>query len=710
MAECCHHQSSGEASSASSARAPGPGYYTCPMHPEVMQKGPGICPKCGMALDPMDAGAMPDDSELRDMTRRLVVAAVLSVPVVILGMAHWLHGTNFAHWSEGAVSQGIQAVLSAVVLFGCGWPFLQRAWQSLRNRSANMFTLIATGTLAAWGFSMFVLFFPGRAGAEGVYFEAAAVIVTLVLVGQVLELRARLRTGDALRALLDLAPVMAWKLDDRGLAEEVPLESVQPGDLLRVKPGGKVPVDGVVVAGHGTLDESMLTGESWPIEAAPGAKVRAGTLNTTGTMDLRAEAVGAGTLLSQIVELVAQAQRARAPVQELADRVSAVFVPTVVACAVLAFAAWMFFLGSIAMALTAAVSVLIIACPCAIGLAVPMSIATGIGRAARLGVLVRQPAALERLEKIDTVCLDKTGTLTEGRPEVVKTVLVPGGDEKFFWSAAAALESRSGHPLAGAIVRASEPHVAGDAGLEEFHSEAGGGVMGKLAGVEVRAGTPEFAGSASAPVSWQEGYSRVDVSADGRWLGTFLLEDVVRPSARPSLEELRRSGIRVVMLTGDREGVARKVAGELGIAEFRAGMKPAEKAEAVRGLQADGRRVCMAGDGVNDAPALAAADVGLAMGAGSDVAKETADLVLVQGSLQGVTRAFALGRAIMRNVRQNLFLAFAYNTLGIPLAAGVLYPLTGWLLSPMIAGAAMSLSSVSVIANALRLNRIRIGA
>ncbi|MBJ7259105.1 MAG: cadmium-translocating P-type ATPase [Chthoniobacterales bacterium] len=697
MSACCGH---GEKQQPAATATGGP--YICPMHPEVVRDRPGDCPVCGMALEPA-RGATDDGGEMRDMTRRLAVAAALAIPVVAMAMAHMVPSSAFAHWSHGTAARWWQAILSTPVLFWCGWPFLRRAWQSLLNRSPNMFTLIATGTLAAWGFSMSALVFPGWASTDAIYFEAAAVIITLVLAGQVLELRARRRTGDALRALMDLAPATAWLVQPDDSAREVPLPDVSVGDILRVKPGGKVPVDGEVTAGRSTLDESMLTGESMPVEISPGAKVRAGTINGSGAFDLRTVAVGPTTMLSQIVELVALAQRARAPVEDLADRVAAVFVPAVAACALLSFASWILLTGSWSMAVTASVAVLIIACPCAIGLAVPVSIAVGVGRAARLGVLVRQPSALERLEHTDTLCLDKTGTLTEGRPEVAEVVCAPGVPESEVWSLAAALESRSEHPLGAAVVRGAEALGLKPAAVEDFFSSSGGGVGGRVKGAAVRAGTPEFAGIAGPDNN--EARSRIDVSANGEWMGTFFLADRIKPSARAALEKLRAGGVRTVMLTGDREPVARLVASELGIGEFRAGMTPQAKAAAVEEMRAQGRHVCMAGDGVNDAPALAAADTSIAMGAGSDVAKEAADLVLVHGSLDGVVRAFALGRAIMRNVRQNLFLAFAYNVLGIPIAAGLLYPVTGWLLDPMMAGAAMSLSSVSVIANALRLNR-----
>jgi Cu+-exporting ATPase len=693
MAECCH----GGARPAVHA-APAGARYTCPMHPEVVRDGPGDCPKCGMALEPMGVpveGA--DEAELRSMMRRLVACALLTAPVFVLAMAH----------VHGAASMWFQAAASGVVLFWGGWPFLRRAWQSLVNRSANMFTLIATGTLAAWFFSMAVLLRPAFFGGVGVYFEAAAVIITLVLAGQVLELRARRRTGDALRALMDLAPATAWKVTESGGVVEVPLPEVTAGDRLRVRAGDKVPVDGEVVSGSGVLDESMLTGESVAVVVERGRTVRAGTLNHEGSFDLQASAVGSATLLAQIVELVAQAQRGRAPVQDLADRVSAVFVPLVVAASVVTFAVWMLAGGGWAPAVTNAVAVLIIACPCAIGLAVPMSLMVGIGRAARAGVLVRQPAALERLGRVGVLCVDKTGTLTEGRPRVERIEAAPDTATERVLALAASLAAHSGHPLAGAIARRAEEDGVALFHVDGFASTPGGGMEGDIVGVRFKAGTAAFAG-ADGGAAEDDGLSRVVVSERGRWLGSLRLEDAVKPSALEALKALRQRGLRVVMLTGDRESVAQRVARQLGVEDVRAGLLPGDKAAAVSALQSGGAQVCMAGDGVNDAPALAAADTGIAMGAGSDVAKETADFVLVHGSLEGVVRVFHLGDAITRNVRQNLFLAFAYNTLGIPLAAGVLYPFTGWLLSPMLAGAAMSLSSVSVIANALRLARVRV--
>ncbi|MCX6845434.1 MAG: copper-translocating P-type ATPase [Verrucomicrobia bacterium] len=700
MAECCHHKN----------QVPTPahhfvGRYTCPMHPDVVQDMPGDCPFCGMPLEALGLPKVGDDTELRDLTRKLVESAILTLPVFILGMAHLLHGSALANWAVSDIGRWLQAALATVVVFWCGWPFQCRAWASLRHHSANMFTLITAGTLAAWGFSMAVMLAPKWIGSANLYFEAAAVIITLVLAGQVMEQRARQRTGQALRALMDLAPATAWKTAPDGTFIEVALEEIHSGDIVRVRPGGKVPVDGIVVSGTSTVDESLLTGESLPVPVQVGSKAHAGTINGAGSFDLHAEGVGAATLLAQIIALVAEAQRGRAPVQDLADRVAAVFVPVVFAVAVLAFLAWIFFAGSLPMAITAAVSVLIIACPCAIGLAVPMSIMVGVVRAARSGILVRQPAALERLAKIDTVCLDKTGTLTEGRPEVTRILCAQGITEAQVLRIARALEEHSEHPLAAAIVRrATEQGVAAVSAVD-FQSTPGGGVSGKVDSKEVKVGTPGFAGTERANISSELAASRIDVAEAGRWLGTFLLADAIKPSARESLDRLSQRGLHIVMLTGDNQEVAADISAKLRITDFRAGLAPGDKAKVITAMQAKGRRVCMAGDGVNDAPALALADTSIAMGAGSDVAKETADFILVHGSLEGIARTFELGHAIMRNVRENLFLAFAYNALGIPLAAGVLYPFTGWLLSPMIAGAAMSLSSVSVIANALRLGR-----
>jgi len=679
------------------------------MHPEVVQPTPGDCPICGMALEPVGPpAAETDTTELRDMTQRLIVAALLTLPVFLLGMAHLFHGSTLAAWSDTPGARWLQAALTTIVLFWGGWPFLRRAAASVRHRSANMFTLIAMGTLAAWAFSLAALLAPHTLGTRDLYFEAAAVIITLVLAGQVMELRARQRTGHALRALMDLAPATAWKRQTDSSFREVPLAEVERGDILRVQPGGKIPVDGIVVAGQSTVDEATLTGESLPVDVARGQQVRAGTVNGAGSFDLQAEGVGASTLLAQIVQLVAQAQRGRAPVQDLADRVAAVFVPIVIAVALVAFVAWLAFAGSLPLAVTAAVTVLIIACPCAIGLAVPMSIMVGVGRAARAGVLVRRPAALEQLDKIDTLCLDKTGTLTAGQFHVVEIRRADGVSPEELLTTAAALEAHSEHPLAAALVLLARERELPLPAVENFTAHAGGGVAARLDGRDIRVGRPEFAGTSGDDAGSESGLTRIDVSAEGRWLGSFFLADTPKPSAAAAIAQLQHLRLRLVMLTGDRLEVARRVAQDLHLGEFHAGLHPPDKARLIRQMQQDdGRRVCMAGDGVNDAPALAAADTSIAMGAGSDVAKETADFILVHGSLDGIVRTFTLGRAIMRNIRQNLFLAFAYNTLGIPLAAGVLYPFTGWLLSPMIAGAAMSLSSVSVIANALRLGRHR---
>lgn len=701
MSDCSSHDSSSPVG-AELAAAP----YTCPMHPEVVRALPGDCPRCGMALA---ASGVPqageDKAELRGMTRRLVIAAILTLPVFVLGMAHWFEGSALAHWAAEDTSRWVQAVLATVVLFGVGWPFLVRAVSSLRHRSANMFTLVAIGTLAAWGFSVAGLIVPDWTVGNDLYFEAAAVIITLVLAGQVMELRAHRRTGDSLRALMDLAPEVASQKQTDGSFLEIPLAEVVAKDVLLVRPGAKLPVDGKVLSGSSTVDESMLTGESLPIDVVPGNSVRAGTINGRGSFEMEAEEVGSSTVLAGIVQLVAQAQRGHAPVQDVADRVASFFVPAVVGAALLAFVGWFTLGGSLPMALTAAVSVLIIACPCAIGLAVPMAIMVGVGRAARAGVLVRKPAALEALQGVDVLCLDKTGTLTEGRPEVTETRTAQGVSPERLLSLAASLEGRSEHPLATAIVRRAQAQGVATLAVEDFVATPGGGVEGRIDGLWVRIGSPAFTGQDDGTKGAESGSSRMDVVADGHWLGTFLLADAIKPSAKAALESLQSLGLRVVMLTGDREGVARRVAAELGLIDFRAGLSPEDKAAAVRSLEHAGERVCMAGDGVNDAPALAVARASIAMGAGSDVAKETADFILVQGSLDGVVRTFSLGRAIMGNIRQNLFLALAYNSLGIPLAAGVLYPFTGWLLSPMVAGAAMSLSSVSVIANALRLAR-----
>ena len=681
--------------------------YTCPMDPQVVQDGPGLCPLCGMALEPMTptAGAA-DDTELRDMTRRLIAAAALTLPVFVLGMAPMLHAS--AAWGNG-----VSLPLSAVVVFGIGWPVFARAWTALRHRTANMFTLIALGTAAAWGVSAAAVLAPHLFPAEyrdehgqlPVYFESAAVIVTLVLLGQVLELRARRSTGDAIRALLELRPDAARRVNADGTEEDVPLTDVHPGDRLRVRPGGNVPVDGVVHDGSGPVDESMLTGEPVPVLKQPGDRVTGGTRATTGTFVLTATAVGEDTVLARIVALVAAAQRTRAPLQSLADRVAAWFVPAVVLVALLTFALWAAFGPSLSAAVVNAVAVLVIACPCALGLATPVSVTVGVGRGARAGVLVRTADVLERLATIDTVVIDKTGTLTAGKPALVSVVPAAGFDEQQLVRLAAALEAGSEHPLAAAIVAAARggalPRV------DHFEAVPGQGVRGTVDGAEVRVGNAAFidpgALAARADELRASGQTAVFVAVNGRAAGVLGLADPLKPTAAEAVRRLTASGVRVVMLTGDARATADAVARQVGITEVHAAVPPEGKAAVVEALKRAGRRVAMAGDGINDAPALAAADVGIAMGTGTDVAVEAAGVTLVGGDLLGIVRARALGRATVRNVRQNLAFAFVYNLLGVPVAAGALYPVFGVLLSPMLAAAAMSLSSVSVIANALRL-------
>ncbi|MDJ0943893.1 MAG: copper-translocating P-type ATPase [Kiloniellales bacterium] len=696
--------------------------YTCPMHPEVLRDGPGDCPVCGMALEPRVVPLEPAaNPELIDMTRRFWLGAALTLPLVLLAMGHMLPA--LAAVIPAQASAWLQLLLATPVVLWAGWPFFQRGWASLVSRNLNMFTLIALGTGAAYAFSVVAALAPGvfpaafrdAQGAVGVYFEAAAVIVVLVLLGQVLELRARERTGGALRALLDLAPRTALRVAPDGRDEELPLELVQVGDLLRVRPGEKVPVDGKIVEGAGAVDESMVTGESMPVEKGPGAKVIGGTLNGSGSFVLRAEHVGSETLLARIVQMVAQAQRSRAPIQRVADRVAAVFVPAVVAVAVLAFGLWAL-LGpppSLAYALVAAVSVLIIACPCALGLATPMSIMVGTGRGAQAGVLIKEAAALERLEAVDTLVVDKTGTLTEGRPVVQAVEPLGGHSEAEVLCLAASLERGSEHPLARAILDAAQARGLALEAAEDFHAEAGQGVRGRVAGRRVALGNGRLlaqfgleAGAAErAEALRAEGQTVIYLVVEEALAGLIGVADPVKATTPAALEALRAEGLRVVMLTGDNRTTAEAVARRLGIAEVEAEVLPAGKAAVVEGLKAQGAVVAMAGDGVNDAPALAAADVGIAMGSGTDIAIESAGVTLVRGDLAGILRARRLSRATLGNIRQNLFFAFVYNALGVPLAAGALYPVFGLLLSPMVAAAAMSLSSVSVIANALRLRR-----
>ncbi|MBX3744219.1 MAG: cadmium-translocating P-type ATPase [Verrucomicrobiae bacterium] len=703
--------------------------YTCPMHPEVVQDHPGACPKCGMALEPQTLvpEAEEDDSELRDMTRRFRWGAVLTLPVFVVAMAHLVPAWRHAEWAVGEVSRWGQFLLTTPVVAWAGWPFFVRAWRSLVHRSLNMFTLIALGVGAAYLFSAAAMLFPqwfppgtGHPGKPALYFEAAAVVTVLVLLGQVLELRARQRTGSALKALIGLSPKTARRVTPEG-DEEVPLDAVKPGDLLRVRPGEKVPVDGIVVEGRTSIDESMLTGEPLPVEKEPEAKVSGGTLNTTGGIVMRAERVGAETLLARIVDLVAQAQRSRAPIQSLADKVAAWFVPAVLVVAAATFVAWMAWGPEprLGFAITNAVAVLIIACPCALGLATPMSVMVGVGRGAQAGVLIRNAEAIEKLARITTLAVDKTGTLTEGKPRLAQVLPADGFSADEVLGLAASLEQASEHPLAHAVTLAAKESNIPLSAPTGFQSLTGGGVSGTVDGRRVMVGKPEFLRdsgvsgvdsleSVAAPLQ-AGGAIALFVAVDDHAAGTLIVGDSIKPSTPRALDELRQLGVRVVMLTGDHPRTAGAVADSLGIASYHAGMTPQQKHEQVLALKATGQVVGMAGDGINDAPALAAADVGIAMGTGTDIAMESAGVTLVKGDLRGLVRAIRLGRAMMSNIRQNLFFAFLYNALGIPIAAGVLFPIVGVLMSPMLAGVAMSFSSVSVIANSLRLRNARLG-
>jgi Cu+-exporting ATPase len=708
--------------------------YTCPMHPEVVQFGPGACPQCGMALEPLDplAGHDHDDPEYASMRLRFSVAVTLATPLLVISMlggmlAPMLERDMHLHLTAGELNW-IEFALATPVVLCCGWPFFQRFWASLANRSLNMFTLIGLGTGAAYLDSLIATAFPqifpasfrDTHGAAPVYFEAAAVITTLVLLGQVLELRARQKTSGAIRALLSLAPKQAHKIGADGSEQDVPLEHIVTGDCVRVRPGESVPVDGVIREGASALDESMLTGESLPVEKTVGDRVTGGTLNSSGSFLMQAERVGSETTLAQIVKLVSEAQRSRAPMQRLADKVASYFVPLVIAAAILAFAAWATSgpAPRFAHALVAAVAVLIIACPCALGLATPMSIMVAVGRGAAAGVLVRNAEALETLARVDTLVIDKTGTLTEGKPELAEVHLFPGANglaENDVLTLAASLESPSEHPLARAIVRAAQGKGISLDKVENFRATAGGGVSGNVHGREILAGAQGFlsergvADAKSPPLEndWlaDRTGSAILVAVDGLLAAQFILRDQVKGSARDALAALRAQGLRIVMLSGDRRETAMAVAQQVGIAEVEAGVRPEQKSEVIRRLRREGRVVAMAGDGVNDAPALAAAQVGIAMGTGTDVAIENAGIVLLKGDLHGILRARRLSQATIANIRQNLAFAFLYNALGIPIAAGVFYPVFGWLLSPMIASAAMSFSSVSVIANALRLRK-----
>ncbi|HKC13802.1 MAG TPA: heavy metal translocating P-type ATPase [Vicinamibacteria bacterium] len=697
-----------------------PGDYVCPMHPEVVRSEPGSCPICGMALEPRTAAAVEErNPELEDLTRRFWASLILTVPVFLLAMTDMLPGRPL-HIPPRAQGLLEMALATPVVLWG-GWPFFQRMWASFLHRRPNMFTLIGLGTGAAYLYSLAATLFPsafpasfrGHGGQIDRYFEAASVVVVLVLLGQVLELRARSRTSGAIRALLSLAPRTARRLEAEGTEADVPLEQVRPGDRLRVRPGERIPVDGVVAEGASAVDESMITGESIPVEKTPGGRVTGGTVNGNGTLVMRAERVGTETLLAQIVRMVGEAQRSRAPIQRLADVVSGYFVPAVVIASALTFTVWSVRGPEprLAHALLAAVAVLIVACPCALGLATPMSIMVGVGRGARAGVLIRDAAALETLEKVDTLVVDKTGTLTEGKPRLVT---VEGGEEAELLGLAASLERGSEHPLAAAVVARAQAKGLLLRPVTGFQARTGLGVTGRVGGRTVALGSQALLEELAAPPGplaeraetlRREGQTVVFLAVDGRAVGLFGVTDPIKPSTPEALRLLRELGLRVVMLTGDSATTAAAVARELGLDGFEADVRPEGKAEVVKQLQAQGHVVAMAGDGINDAPALASAQVGIAMGTGTDVAMESAGVTLVKGDLRGIARAIRLSRATMRNVRQNLFFAFVYNALGVPIAAGVLYPLFGLLLSPMVAAAAMSFSSVSVITNALRLRK-----
>ena len=694
--------------------------YTCPMHPQIRQSGPGACPICGMALEPeMPSANIGPNPELADMTRRFWIGLVLALPVMIVEMS----GHFGTHWFAPALSNYIQFAFATPAVLWAGWPLFVRGAQSLATGNLNMFTLIAMGTGVAYAYSAVATLVPSifpdafrSHGAPAVYFEAASMIIVLVLIGQVLELRARAATSGAIRALLDLAPRTARRVNADGSDEEIALDQVNAGDRLRVRPGDKVPVDGVVLEGHSSLDESMVTGESMPVGKNKGARVIGGTINRSGSFVMRADKIGRDTLLSQIVQMVASAQRSRAPIQRLADQVAAWFVPAVIVAALAAFAAWAAFGPEprFAYALVAAVSVLIIACPCALGLATPMSIMVGVGRGAQEGVLIKNAEALERLEKIDTLVVDKTGTLTEGKPKVVAVVALPGFDEAQVLRFAASAERGSEHPLAAAIVKAAAERGIELAAVHEFDSPAGKGVTAEVEDKRVALGSAKFLAEMNidiAPLSQEaerlrgEGATAVFLSIDGKLAGVIAIADPVKATTPEALRALAAENIRVVMLTGDNRTTALAVARRLGIAQVEADVLPEQKSAVIDKLAREGRAVAMAGDGVNDAPALASAQVGIAMGTGTDVAMESAGVTLLKGDLTGIVKARALSKAAMSNIRQNLFFAFIYNAAGVPIAAGVLYPVFGLLLSPVIAAAAMALSSASVVGNALRLRR-----
>ena len=708
-------------------RSPKKTEWTCPMHPEIVRDGPGSCPICGMALEPRSITLEQENPELDDMSRRFRLSATLTVPLVAFAMARLSSLGHSLPAGLGAWGSWVELALAAPVVLWGGWPFFVRAWDSVRLKSLNMFTLIGLGVAVAFVYSLVATVAPGlfppafrdHEGSVGIYYEAAAAIVTLVLLGQVLELKARSRTGAAIRALLGLAPKTARRVEADGREHDVPLEDVRPGDLLRVRPGEKVPVDGIVVEGTSSVDESMVTGEPVPVEKAGGDRLIGATVNATGSVVMRAERVGADTLLSRIVEMVAQAQRSRAPIQKLADRVSAWFVPAVITVAVLTFAVWALTGPEprFAYAVVNAVAVLIIACPCALGLATPMSVMVAMGKGATAGVLFRNAEAIELLRKVDTLVVDKTGTLTEGRPELASVAVVAPFTEDEVLGFAAAVERASEHPLASAVLRGAEARGIGVQSASAFRSVTGKGVEGTVDGRRVALGNVALlaelgigAGDLAtrAESLRTRGQTVVFIAVDGAAAGLVSVADPVKESAREAVRALRAEGVRLVMLTGDSRSTAEAVAKDLGIERVVAEVLPDQKADAVARLQSEGAVVAMAGDGINDAPALAKADVGIAMGTGTDVAMESAGVTLVKGDLRGIVRARRLSEATLRNIKQNLFFAFVYNALGVPIAAGVLYPFFGVLLSPMFAAAAMSVSSVSVIANALRLRLARI--
>lgn len=711
------------------AEAPKDAIYTCPMHPEIKQVGPGNCPICGMALEPLEASLEEGPNpELVDFTRRFKWSAAFTLPLFLLAMGEMFFGASFHAWNASSFMNWIQLAFATPVVLWAGYPLFHRGWFSIKTRNLNMFALIAIGTGVAFAYSVFATLAPnifpvafqGHGGRVGVYFEAAAVIVTLVLLGQVLELRARGQTSQAIKSLLKLAPKTARIVLLNGNEEDVPLESIRSGDKLRVRPGEQVPVDGVVISGRSSVDESMLTGEPIPVEKVAGESLTGGTTNQTGSFIMEAKSVGKDTLLSQIVRMVTEAQRSRAPIQRLADIVASYFVPAVIGVAILTAIIWGAFGPEPAMAyaLVNAVAVLIIACPCALGLATPMSIMVGTGRGAQAGVLIRDAAALETMEKVDTLVLDKTGTLTEGKPKLVSVKVFAGFSENDVLRLVASLEKGSEHPLASAILAgAKERGIESLSNVEEFQSVTGQGVMGRVDARLILLGNQALMQAQGVDLSAFEtdaktlrtdGQTALLIAVDGAPAGVLGVADPIKATTAEALSQLRESGLRLVMLTGDHATTAQAVAKKLGLSEVIAGVRPEQKIEVIKKLQAEGRKVAMAGDGVNDAPALAQAEVGIAMGSGTDIAMQSAGITLIKGDLRGIVRARQLSRATIKNIRQNLFFAFVYNLLGVPVAAGVLYPVFGLLLSPMIASAAMSLSSVSVIGNALRLRKIKI--